>query len=132
MRAGVPLTIIAQLTGHKNIGSLLRYTTASNSQQQQMCSILQGKRQSNSDSDGSVPSKILKALPASQSQIPNENELVRPNLTSVLPSAGTSTVSHIPQLNQLSFHNDQSYLPSGLFHGAHIGTIGSIHINITK
>ena len=35
VRAGVPLTIIAQLTGHKNIGSLLRYTAASNSQQQQ-------------------------------------------------------------------------------------------------
>ena len=44
VRAGIPLTTVAQLTGHKNIGSFLRYTTASKRQQQEILQILQGKR----------------------------------------------------------------------------------------
>ena len=43
VRAGVPLTVVAQLTGHKNIGSLLSYTTAGLEQQQDISNILQKK-----------------------------------------------------------------------------------------
>ncbi len=43
---GVNPILIAQLSGHKNINSLSRYTTTSFQQQRDMCGLLQGKKPS--------------------------------------------------------------------------------------
>ena len=49
------VTVVAHLTVHKSIGSLLRDTTASKNQQKEMCDILQGKRTSTPNVSEMVP-----------------------------------------------------------------------------
>eukprot|EP00105_Crassostrea_gigas_P046736 XP_019930884.1 PREDICTED: uncharacterized protein LOC105348291 isoform X2 [Crassostrea gigas] len=79
VHAGVPPTIIQQLSGHKNVNSINNYSTASNEQQRHMSSILTNYSSSCSeppvtefDSSSSSLDKCSSALP-STSVVPSSN-----------------------------------------------------------
>ena len=72
LHAGVPPTMIQQLSGHKNVQSVNNYATASRKQQQTMCNILQGNSPSfqppqplsSLRSTENIPSALPPAVPA--------------------------------------------------------------------
>ena len=147
VRSGISLAVIAQLTGHRNLSSLLRYTTASKGQQKEMCEILQGKRPSEKNDTQSVPQKLMRPLNSSQPQ-PSTSTGPEPELSAaqLIPVPGNSSANQLTAvspcieplgnvslnlLHQMQISNG-TYLPSGQFFGATIGSIGTININITK
>ena len=139
VRAGIPLTVVAQLTGHKNIGSLLRYTTASKNQQKEMCEILQGKRKL--DSLQNQPEVV--PVPKKKPFIAQNNRLIPATRVKTMPKNPSSTqvfppsTLPNPNTNALNFNlaqmnHEGSYIPAGLFQGANIGSIGTVNIHMNK
>ena len=122
MRAGVPPILVAQLTGHKNIASLSRYTTASLEQQQQMSSILQGNATN-------ITGSSLQNYPAEQPTLPQPVD--------TLALAASSQPSFDPPATRVQTHlvhsqSDTSLAMrhvSGIFSGATFTNIGSFHIH---
>ena len=66
LHAGVALTNIIQLSGHKNVASLSNYATASRSQQQAMCDILKNPSTSDSSTQPTHQREPLQPLAVNQ------------------------------------------------------------------
>lgn len=113
VHAGVPPTIIQQLSGHKNVNYINNYSTASNEQQRHMSSILTNYSSSCSeppvtefDSSSSSLDKCSSALPS----------------TSVVPSSNTDDIIH-QTLTEISSYENQPIMKEhvfGNFKGANI------------
>ena len=141
MQAGVPPTIVAQLSGHKNVGSLSRYTTASLQQQRMMSEILQKKRKFVNKSTKSVENKRqalnnisnFPVASSSHSPLVDSNALAEMSPANLrAPSRPTNAVQNHPT-DPISFQSLTTHqLSTGMFYGATIGSIGTININITK
>ncbi len=89
LHAGVPPTLIQQLSGHKNVQSVNNYATASEIQQREMCKILQNSVPQESSSVSNImPSK----RPALQPFNSNGNSQITsvPTMMQATPSFCTS------------------------------------------
>ena len=106
LHAGVPPTIIQQLSGHKNVQSINNYATASREQQHAMCNILQG----NSASVQSPLSPL--SIPVSEGTV----DWVR---SCLIPAGHSRTAAVSEGLNLTALSQVSSSGPMfGLFAGA--------------
>ena len=159
VRAGIPLTVIAQLTGHKNIGSLLGYTTASKGQQREMANILmnQGKRPAPKSSatnkkrkisneqeeyddnpqQENTPPPAVAHIPIPQRQPPNPPPEARVANPLCQPAQPQNPAARQPfeavNINattpMIQDNNDAMSYVRHLLQGANIGNIGTLNIN---
>ena len=86
-QSGVPPTMIAQLSGHKNVQSLSHYATASYDQQCGMCNILQGTATS-------LPSGTLPPSNRAPLMPLNLNHVAHNNNVDLRPTESTSACSN--------------------------------------
>ena len=139
MQAGVPPTIVAQFSGHKNIGSLNRYTTASLKQQRMMSDILQScpnkrtkfvnKSTKNDENERPALQEISNMQPVQNP--PSSNNQVAPlqNPPRALDFSASPDRPNVPLMSSIS---SMHQLTSSIFYGANIGSIGTVNINISK
>ena len=145
MQSGVPPTIVAQLSGHKNVGSLSRYTTASLRQQRMMSDILQNsnKRQK-LDNQNQAQAEISYPNPVSLTDImpipaqPTTPQIQRnPPLNDIIPMPMSQPAPPVARLSRppvpyMPYLSNTHQLTSGIFYGTNIGSIGTVNINISK
>ena len=116
LRAGVAPTLIAQLSGQKNISSLSHYTSASVAQQEGMARVLQGAapqvalcgpvaRPNTSHNTPAIPEPALStpALPASTQSAPHTSPLL--SSQTVQSSKSVANTSHSGQFSGAQFAN---------------------------
>ena len=113
-RAGVDPILIAQLSGHRNLGSLLSYTEASEEQQEMMCDIIQNRPSGMQDEpDVSLPDDLEamaehnKALPGTTPSPAQKRQAARsasisappqtPKMQAVASSSAASVTPQTPQ-----------------------------------
>ena len=79
MQAGVPPTMIMQLSGHKNVQSINNYAKASKDQQQAMCNILQNPTKRVTSENFNLPQQGMQDSEANSSRMiayPSSNDTV--------------------------------------------------------
>ena len=131
LHAGVPPTVVAQLSGHKNIQSLMSYSVASNDQQKEMYNILSGNTRSRlpAITDGSrnthsspIPGPVVSARP--MPALPPATTLSTGPLT--FTKTAESTVATTSAARNTAHPNSAL---AGMFAGANI-TGGNFTINL--
>uniref|UniRef100_A0A8W8N3W6 Tyr recombinase domain-containing protein n=1 Tax=Magallana gigas TaxID=29159 RepID=A0A8W8N3W6_MAGGI len=95
VHAGVPPTIIQQLSGHKNVNSINNYSTASNEQQRHMSSILTNYSSSCSEPPVTEFNSSSSSFDKCSSALPS---------TSVVPSSNTDDIIH-QTLSEISLNS---------------------------
>lgn len=101
LQNNVPPTLIAQLSGHKNVQSLANYCTASVDQQKDMCAILQGSKSTvgKRSSQCHVPllPNTLDTTSGSINPLPKKPKLSHTNSTSTVTSSSSYEEFVAPQ-----------------------------------
>ena len=120
---GVPPTMIAQLSGHKNVSSLNHYAVASLQQQQQMCNMLQNPLQNRRNFMNEAVTEPMTPVLAATPVAP-----VAPTLLQPAPAETAPALSQVAATNIVN----QTTGLAGLFANAQLNGPITININISN